>query len=275
MKIRPAIRLTAIIGVALIFLTPLWWVTISAFRPESDIFAHMFPINWEFMFPRVLSFDNFVQLTQSDFSRAIFNSCLVAALTIVIGLLICASGAFALAVIDFPYRNAVFALVVVGFLIPFDAIALPLFEILRGYNLQNTYTGLVLPGVGSGLAVFMLRQFFLGIPKELREAAMIDGMSWFQIFWRVYLPLSPHALVGAAMILFVFQWHAYLWPLLIAPAPDHKVASVAIAQFSTTFETRYGLMFAGAFIMAAIPMMLLLLSQRYLRPSVSSSGGKE
>ena len=195
--------------------------------------------------------------------------------TIVLGLAICSAAAFALAVIEFPFRRAVFMVMVVSFLIPFDAIAVPLYGIMRWMNLQNTYTGLILPGIGNGLAVFLLRQFFLGIPKELREAAFVDGMGWFGVFWRIYLPLSGPALLSAALILFVFQWQAYLWPLLIAPAPQHKVAAVAIAQFSDQFNANYGLIFAASLVISVIPMVVLTAFQRYYSASVASTGGKE
>lgn len=84
----------------------------------------------------------------------------------------------------------------------------------------------------------------MGIPKEIREAAIVDGMGWFRIYYSIYLPLSIPAMVSAALILFIFQWQAYLWPLLIAPGADYKVAAVAIAQFSTGYQTDYGLIFA-------------------------------
>ncbi|MFA1678204.1 carbohydrate ABC transporter permease, partial [Rhizobium mongolense] len=187
---------------------------------------------------------NIVGIWDSPFGLAIWNSIIVSVITVVVGLALCSTAAFALAVLEFPFRNAVFVVVTISFLIPFDAIAVPLYSIMRMFGLQDSYTGLILPGIGDGLAVFLLRQFFLGIPKEIREAAIVDGMGWFRIYYSIYLPLSVPAMVSAALILFIFQWHAYLWPLLIAPGADYKVAAVAIAQFSTANETDYGLMFA-------------------------------
>jgi ABC-type glycerol-3-phosphate transport system permease component len=269
------VRTAVAIIIALLFLLPLWWVTIGAFRPEDEIFRFLSPLTIETLLPRHIIVSNVIEVWQSDFSRAIFNSIFVTAITVVVGLTVCSLAAFALAVIDFPGRGAVFTIMVVSFLIPFDAIALPLYNIMRGFQLQNTYIGLVLPGIGNGLTVFLLRQFFLGLPKELREAATVDGLGWFGIFWRIYLPLSGNALISAGLILFVFQWQAYLWPLLIAPAPDYKVAAVSIAQFPTSFEVRYGLIFAGAFFISVIPMLVLLGFQRYLAASVASTGSKE
>jgi putative chitobiose transport system permease protein len=269
------IRLFAAIAIALAWFLPLWWVAVSALRPEDEIFRYLSQLSVWTLLPRNATLSSIIELWQSSFALAIFNSVLVSLVTVVVGLMVCSAAAFALAVIPFPGRRAIFTLMVVSFLIPFDAIALPLFNILRGYNLQNTYIGLVLPGIGNGLAVFLLRQFFLGIPKELREAGQIDGMSLFGVYWRIYLPLSGNALVGAGLLLFIFQWQAYLWPLLIAPAPEYKVAAVAIAQFSTSFEIRYGLIFAAALFISLIPMVAMIVVQRFFSASVAATGSKD
>jgi putative chitobiose transport system permease protein len=269
------LRTAAVILVAVLFFIPLWWVVVSALRPGDAIFRYLSPLSiWSF-WPKDFTLENIVGLWQGSFRLAITNSVMVTAVTVVIGLVICSTAAFALAVIEFPLRNAIFMVMVISFLIPFDAIAVPLFGIMRGMNLQNTYTGLILPGIGNGLAVFLLRQFFLGIPKELREAAVVDGLSWFGIYWRIYLPLSGPAMVSAALILFVFQWQAYLWPLLIAPAPQYKVASVAIAQFSGQYDVNFGLIFAAALFISLIPMVVLTVLQRFYSASVASTGSKE
>jgi putative chitobiose transport system permease protein len=268
-------RIVTVIALALLFFLPLWWMAVSALRPTEDIFRYLSPLSvWTFL-PRDFTLNNIIELWTGTFRLAILNSMLVTSVTVVVGLMICSAAAFALAVIEFPYRNVVFLVMVVSFLIPFDAIAVPLYQIMRGLNLQNSYIGLILPGIGNGLAVFLLRQFFMGIPKELREAAMVDGMGWFGIFWRIYLPLSVPALISAGLILFIFQWQAYLWPLLIAPAPDYKVAAVAIAQFSTSYDVNYGLIFAAALFISLVPMIVLTLFQRFYATSVASTGSKE
>lgn len=269
------VRTSVTVLCAIIFILPLWWVTVSALRPANDIFRYLSPLSWGTLFPINFTIEHVIELWSGPFRQAIMNSIIVTSFTIVFGLAICAAAAFALAVIEFKGRNLVFIVMVVSFLIPFDAIAVPLYQTMRNLNLQNTYIGLVLPGIGNGLAVFLLRQFFLGIPKELREAAMIDGMGWFGVFWRIYLPLSVPALISAALILFVFQWQAYLWPLLIAPAPEYKVAAVAIAQFSSAYDVNYSLIFAAALFISLIPMVILTVFQQGFSASVASTGSKE
>ena len=269
------VRYLAIVVVALIFFLPIWWMVISALRPNEEIFAYLVPISWQTIFPKTITFASIGELWHSDFRRSILNSVFVTAVTVVVGLAVSTGAAFMLAVAEFPFRNTAFVVMVVSFLIPFDAIAVPLYGIMIGMNLQNTYVGLILPGIGNGLAVFLLRQFFLGIPKELREAAVIDGMGYFAILLRIYVPLSVPALVSAALLLFIFQWQAYLWPLLIAPDPEYKVAAVHIAQFSDVWDTSWNLIFAGAVFISLVPMVVLTVLQQFYSTSVASTGGKE
>ena len=260
--------------IAMLFVLPLWWTVASALRPQDETFYTLSPVSVWTVIPRGLTFDNLVRLFQGDFGRAMLNSVIVTAATLIMGLAICTTAAFGLAVLNFPGRTAVFAVMVISFLIPFDAIAIPLTSIFRDAGLDNSYLGLILPGVGNGFAVFLLRGFFLGIPKELADAALVDGLGWWGIFWRVYLPLSKPALVGAGLILFVFQWQAYLWPLLIAPDPAMKVAPVAIAQFAGEHGVDFGAIFAGAVMTALVPLLVLLFFQRYFTQSLSASGLK-
>jgi putative chitobiose transport system permease protein len=266
----------AVLGwiVALLFVLPLWWTVASALRPQAETFKTLSPISIWTIIPRHIAFGNFSRLFSEQFGRAMVNSSVVTAGTLILGLAICAAAAFALAVLDFPGRTAIFALMVVSFLIPFDAIAIPLTSIFRDANLQNSYLALVLPGIGNGFAVFLLRGFFQGIPTELAEAARVDGMGWWGIFLRIYLPLSKPALIGAGLILFVFQWQSYLWPLLIAPDPQYRVAPVAIAQLAGEHGVDFGGIFAGAVVTAAVPLAILLFFQRYFTQSLSSSGIK-
>lgn len=269
------LRTVTAICCAVLFVLPLWWMTVSALRPTGDIFRYLSPLSWWTLLPKNFTLEHLYELWTGSFRVAIMNSIFVTAVTVFVGLAVCSAAAFALAVVKFPFRNAVFLVMVVSFLIPFDAIAVPLYQIMRSFNLQNTYVGLILPGIGNGLAVFLLRQFFLGIPKELREAGLVDGMGWFRIYWQIYLPLSVPALISAALILFIFQWQAYLWPLLIAPSPEYKVASVAIAQFSTSLGVNYSLIFAAAMVISLIPMVILTIFQRYYSASIAATGSKE
>lgn len=274
---RRAGRLALFIAVpvAALSILPLLWALISSLRPSSEIFAHLSPFSLATIIPSSVSLDNYAAVLNSDFARSLLNSVIVAFFSVVLGLIVSSLAAFALAVLDFPGRSAVFAVMVVSFLVPFEAIAIPLANTFRDWNLQNTLVGLILPAIGNGLAIFLLRQFFLNIPYSLSEAARMDGLSWFGIYRRIYLPLSRASMVGAGLILFVFQWQSFLWPLLIAPSPDSRVAPVAIADFAQESGVDFGQMFAAAILTAAVPLILLLVFQRQFAGSLASSGSKE
>ena len=280
MRIRPAplsraVLLAVAVAAAALAMAPLAWACMSALRPSEDIFRYLSPLSLRAFIPDRVTLRNVLGIWSSPFAGAMLNSLLVTALTVAGGLSICAMAAFALARLRVPLGGVIFALVVVSFLIPFDAISIPLSTLFRRFGLQNSYLGLILPGLGNGFAVFLLRQFFIAIPIELSEAARMDGLGWFGIFLRIYLPLSKPALIGAGLILFIFQWQAFLWPLLIAPDPSYKVAAVAIADFAGQLSTDYGMMFTAAVLVAAVPLVTLLLFQRSFTGSISATGGRE
>ncbi len=273
--VRLSIVTPVAVLIALVFVLPLVWMVGSALRPADEILRYLSPLSIRAIVPTAPTLENFRRLTDGPFPRAVLNHIIVATVTVLAGLLICGMAAFGLSAPRFRHANALFAVVVVSFLIPFDAVAIPLAGLVRTWNLDNTYAGLILPGLGNGLAIFLLRQFFLGIPADLREAARVDGAGWWSIFWTIYVRLSRPALVSAGLILFVFQWQAYLWPLLIISDQRLELAPVTLAKFLGQFDFDYGQLFAGALVIAIIPMLILLPLQRYFTQSIAHSGIKE
>ena len=261
--------------VSLAFLLPVIWLLASTFRSANETFATSTSISWHTLWPQQWTLVNLRSAVGAGFMTALSNSLLVAVITVVVGLAVSATAAFALAVIPFRGRNVVFTIVVLSFLVPFEAIAIPLSRTFSEWNLTNTLVALILPGLGNGLAVFTLRQFFLGIPTSLSEAAHVDGASWPRIFWSVYLPLTRPAMIGAGLILFLFQWQAYLWPILVTSSDSLDLAPVAIAKSFGAFSTDYGRVFAETAVLAIIPAIVLLALQRYFVTSVATSGSKE
>ncbi|MFS0795046.1 carbohydrate ABC transporter permease [Microbacterium sp. 1P10AE] len=280
MNARPRLLSRAILTalavvISLAFLAPVLWLLASTFRSATETFASSSPLSWHVLWPQDWTLDNLRSAIDSGFLSALGNSLAVAAATVVVGLVVSSAAAFALAVIPFRGRGAVFTVVVLSFLIPFEAIAIPLSRIISDWGLANTLVALILPGLGNGLAVFTLRQFFLGIPLSLSEAAHLDGAGWFRIYWSIYLPLTRPALIGAGLILFLFQWQAYLWPILITSTQAMDLAPVAIAKSFGAFSSDYGRVFAETAILAVIPAAILLGLQRFFVTSVSSTGSKE
>ncbi|SCF56667.1 carbohydrate ABC transporter permease [Streptomyces sp. Ncost-T10-10d] len=264
---------TAVV-IGVLFALPLLWVLIGSLRPGDKVLAGLDRLSWNSLIPTDATLHNYVTLFQGDFGRAVLNSIGVAAATVLLGLLLSAMAAFALSVFRFRGRGLVFAVILLSFMIPFDAIAIPLSDIFRDWGLQNTYTGLILPGIGNGLAIFPLRQFFLAIPRELVEAARMDGLGWWGIFRKVYVPLSWPALIGAGLTLFTFQWQSYMWPLLVGTEPDRQLGPIALGTLQGQMVVDYGQVFAAAVVLTVIPLVVLLRLQRYFTQSIAGSGLK-
>ena len=273
---RPRRAVVAIVAwtVGILFALPLVWMLASSFRTSGDIFSSVYPFNANILIPRTFTLDNYTTLLTGQFGLSVFNSIVVTSITVIVGLFLSAMAAFALAQMKFRGAGIVFAVIVLSFLIPFDAIAVPLANLFRDWGLANSYLGLILPGIANGFAIFVLRQFFLAIPGELAEAARMDGLSWWGIFWRIYLPLSKPALIGAGFTLFLFQWSAYLWPLLIATKPSVMLGPIALSNLATAQEVNFGAIFAGAVLLTIVPLVLLLIFQRHFTASLASTGSK-
>lgn len=264
----------SLLAVAAIFLAPVVWIVSGTLREGSEILRFATPFGPRTVIPETVTFDNLRNLFAGPFLRAIVNSFVVATTSVAIGLALNAMAAFAFAAMRFRGRNVLFAVVVFSFLIPFEVLAVPLSEAVRTLGLTNTYLALILPGIGHGLVIFMLRQFFLAVPPDLREAASVDGAGWWTVFWRIYLPLSRPALISGGLLLFLFQWQAYLWPLLITTDRTMDVGPIALARFFGQYDVDYGQLFAGSLVLSLVPALLLLRFQRYYTESVASSGVK-
>jgi multiple sugar transport system permease protein/putative chitobiose transport system permease protein len=265
---------TAAALVAVSVFLPLWWVFASSLRPGNTYVENMTPLSWLAFIPIGGDFTNYAALGSGAFLLGLFNSFLVAGLTIVLGLAIAIPAAYALATMRFPGRGLVFSFIIVVAMIPFDAIAIPLSSLFQQWRLSDSYAGLILPALANGFAIFVMRQFFMGIPQELIEAAEVDGLGRFRTLWSIVLPLSKPALIGAGMMLFLSQWQAYLWPLLIGTSPERQLAPIVLANLSTQFTVDLGQILAGSFVLSIIPMILLLFFQKQYTESLSTTGLK-
>jgi len=253
--------LAAILG--LIFFIPALWMIIGSFRPTEEIYETMSEFNWGLLIPSELSLDNYAELmNRLNFDRALWVSAYTTFWTVVMGLVLAILASYALGVLNFRGRGVVFSLVIISFMMPFDAIAIPLSQLFTDWGLANTSIGLILPAVANGLAIFQLRQYFMGIPRAYRESAMIDGASEPRILFRIYLPMSGPALINCGLLLFVSKWTSYLWPLLIVSDVDLQVAPIALARTFGERAANYGANFAGSVILSLIPALAIFALQR-------------
>jgi len=207
--------------------------------------------------------------------QPIVNTLIVSGSVIFFGCLINSIAAYAFAMYDFKFKSILFATILISFMIPFEAIALPLFGIVDSFGWVNTRLGIIVPGVANGLALFLFTQFFKDIPKSLLEAARVDGASWYTSFFRIIMPLSVPVFITSALMMFMSQWNAYLWPLLVARSRDIQLIQTRLGDFQTERGTLWSLLYAGAIISALIPLLLFLPFQKYYVQGITSSGIKE
>lgn len=258
-----ALRYGALVLIALVLLLPIYWLLMSSLRPGGDIFRHTSDFSLQTLVPRALTLENYRAALAGDLPRAIFNSLLVCASTVALGLLVNSLAGFAFAVFEFPFKKPLFILVLLSFMMPFESIVIPLYVLMRGLGWANTYAALIVPDVASGLVIFLFRQFFAGIPKEIYEAARVDGASWGQIYLRMTMPLSGATMATASLMMFIHQWDAFFWPLVAASTPDLVVVQVAIARNMTTEQSNWGALFASASTAVLVALVPFLALQRY------------
>lgn len=265
--------LAAVVG--LLFFLPALWIFIGSFRPTVEILDSLSPLSWDLLIPTQVSIDNYVSLlVKEGFGTALVNSLIVCAVSVVVGLAVSVMAAYALSVFQFRGREAVFAIVVISFMVPFEAIAIPLSQLFNTWSLGNTLVGLILPGIGNGLAIFNLRQYFMGIPSSYREAAMIDGASEPRVLFAIYTRMSGPALTNSALLIFLGQWTAYLWPLLMVTDDRLQLAPVALAGTFGEHSADYGANFAGAVLLSLIPAISIFALQRSFGRLSIGSGEK-
>ncbi|PST20797.1 carbohydrate ABC transporter permease [Mesorhizobium plurifarium] len=274
-RARRIVQLLFGIAVAAGFMLPIAWLVAGSLRPGSQIFTSLDPLSIGSFIPPRPTLENFGSALGGTFRTGLINSIIVAACTVVVGLLVCAAAAFALSAMQWRGREVVFALIVFSFLVPEEVVAVPLSAIFARGGLQNTYVALIVPFVGNGIVIFLLRQFFLAIPRSLIEAAQVDGAGWLRIFFQIFLPLSRPALIGAGLILFNGQWQAYLWPLLVTTREDMFLAPITLGLMVGQYSSDYGQIFAASTILSLIPAVILLGFQRSFTDSVAMSGVKE
>lgn len=258
-------------AIALVMLLPLIWLVSTAFKsPTEDIFQ--FPPR---LLPAQPTLQNFTRVWQTNpFGRYLFNSTLVAILTVGLNLLFCSLAAYPLARLDFRGRNALFTLIVSTILIPFQIVMIPLYILTVQLGLRNSYLGLIFPAIASAFGIFLLRQAFQAVPKELEEAARMDGCSELGIWWFVMLPSIRPALVTLAIFVFIGAWSDFLWPLIILDQPDYYTLPLGVAKLAGAFSLDWRLIAAGSVISIAPILLFFLVMQRYIVPTETGSGVK-
>ncbi len=258
-------------AIAFVMLFPLLWLVGTSFKsPTEDIFQ--FPPQ---LLPSQPTFQNFLTVWQRNpFGQYLWNSTIVAVLTVSLNLLFCSLAAYPLARLDFRGRDLIFTLVVSTIMIPFQIVMIPLFVLTVQLGLRNTYLGVIFPSLASAFGIFLLRQAFQGVPKELEEAGRMDGCSELGLWWNIMLPAVRPALVTLAIFVFIGSWSDFLWPLIVLDRPESYTLPLGVATFASSTDFDWRLIAAGSVISIAPVIILFLFVQRYIVPTDTSSGVK-
>ncbi|BAC08934.1 carbohydrate ABC transporter permease [Thermosynechococcus vestitus] len=271
MTLRRALTYLLLGAIAIAMLLPLVWLTSTAFKSANeDIFA--FPPRW---FPAEPTLANFVTVWQTNpFGQYLFNSTLVAVLTVGCNLLTSALAAYPLARLSFRGREVIFTAILATIMIPFQIIMIPLFILAVHLGLRNTYLGMILPSLASAFGIFLLRQAFMAVPKELEEAARLDGCSEVGLWWFVMLPAIRPALVTLGIFVFIGAWSDFLWPLLVLDQPELYTLPIGVVTLAGTFSLDWRLIAAGSVISIVPVFIVFICLQRYIIPSETGAGLK-
>ncbi|MFD1172322.1 carbohydrate ABC transporter permease [Oceanobacillus picturae] len=258
---------------ALIALFPIISLVISSFMPSSELMRNGISLSVSF---DQLQLDNYLYIfTQaSEYWAWYGNSLIISAITIVLSLFFSSMVGYALALYDFKGKNLFFILVLFILMVPFEILMLPLFRMMISTQLIDTYFAVILPLVVAPVAVFFFRQYALGLPKELMDAARIDGSTEYGIFFRIMLPLMGPSLAAMAILQGLASWNNFLWPLLVLRSNDMFTLPIGLATLLTPYGNNYDVLIAGS-VMTIIPIIILFIFfQRYFVSGLTVGGVK-
>ena len=248
----------------------LWLVSTSLKGPDENLLAA--PPQ---LIPQSPTLANYVEVWRTNpFGQYFLNSSVVAVLTVVLNLVICSLAAYPLARLSFRGREAILALIVSTIMIPFQIVMIPLYILAVNLGLRNTYLGLILPYLASAFGIFLMRQAFQGVPKELEEAARMDGCSDLGIWWHVMIPATRPALVTLGIFVFIGTWGEFLWPLILLDRPERYTLPLGVARLAGSFSLDWRMVAAGSILSVLPAILVFVLLQRFIVPTETSSGVK-
>jgi multiple sugar transport system permease protein len=267
---RTAIHVVLALG-ALCSFFPFYWMVVTSFKSNNEAIAS--PPTW---IPRQWHPENYVlAFNAAPFARYFFNTMVVATCSVVGVLVVSSLAAYAFARMEFHGKNVLFTLFLTTLMIPAEATLIPNFVIITKWlGWYDTYQAQFVLGLGSVFAIFLLRQFFMGVPKELEDAAMIDGCSRLRFLWSVIVPLSTPALLTLGLLTFLGSWNAFQWPLIVTRSSEMRPIQVGLSVFSSDAGSRYAELMAASTMVILPTVVVFVVAQRYLVEGISRTGLK-
>ena len=271
--LRISAYVVLIIG-ALSMIMPFLWKVTTSLKTLNAIFVQ--PKNWIQMFvPTMLVWQNYVDAwTKVPFGQFYLNSIIVG-LAVTVGQVFTSSlAAYAFARLTFPGRDKLFFAYLATMMIPGSVTMIPVYVLMRVFGWVDTYQALIIPAIFSAYGTFMLRQFFMTLPKDLEDAAKIDGCGFFRIYMTIILPLSKPALATLTVFTFMGNWGSFMWPLLVTNTMTMRTLPIGLESFKTQYSTDWHLLMAGS-VMVMLPIVIIFIfTQRYFVESIKLTGVK-
>ncbi|MGM0830538.1 MAG: carbohydrate ABC transporter permease [Bacillota bacterium] len=255
---------------SIVMLFPFIWMILTSLKTYAES-IQVPPV----MIPEDFQWKNYQEVfTLLPFFKFMMNTFIITVLRTAGQLFLCSLAAYAFARIVFPGSNLLFVLALSVLMVPGQVFLLPQYMIMVKLGWLNTLQAVVVPGLFSAFGTFLLRQFFMGLPKELEEAARLDGCNHFQIYWRIMLPLAKPGLIALGIFTILWSWNELMWPMIVNSSPDAMTLAVGLSSLQGQYGTNYPILMAGSFL-AVLPMLILfIILQKQFIEGIAITGGK-
>lgn len=271
--LRNVIAYALMAALALITVTPFAWMLLASLHPSHGTLpdpSHLRPERWHWE-----NYATVLTMQATPFFRFLGNTVLVAVCVVMGQLALCSLAGYGFARLRFWGREMVFFLFLATMMIPGQVTMIPAFLTVRAFGWLNTYWALIVPGISSAFGIFLMRQFFLTLPRELDDAARLDGCDEFGLYWRIALPLSAPALATLAAFAFIATWTDFFWPLLVTSTTEMRTLEVGLSLFKDSFgATNWPLQMAAAVLVLLPVLFVFLCTQRFFVRGIAMTGLK-
>ncbi|WP_240548206.1 carbohydrate ABC transporter permease [Paenibacillus lignilyticus] len=262
--------------IAILVIFPVYWMIMSSFRTHEEIFRYS-KLGWHLFFPVHWTINNYRDIfmdASKPFGRYMANTLFVAVIVTAAGLLVNSLAAFAFAKLRFPFKKILLVIFLSSLVIPYEVIMIPQYLLISEMHWMNSYKALIVPQIVWVFGIFMLIQFFADIPRDILDAARMDGAAWTRIYYKIVLPTAVPALITLGLMTFLNQWDSFLWPLVIINEEKKQVIQVAISSFQSLRNISWGKVLAATTISSVPILGVFLLLQKYYVQGITMSGVK-
>ncbi|PCC40781.1 sugar ABC transporter permease [Brachybacterium alimentarium] len=267
---RPGRWALLAVGVVLALLTvfPLVWMVVGSVKTPEEV-------NSASLIPSTVTLENYLYVfSQVPFARYLFNSFVVSASITLLALWFHSMAAYALARLDFPGRERIFLAIFATMLVSAPVTIIPTFIIVRTLGMVDNYAGLIVPAIFNAFGIFLLRQFYISLPDELEEAALVDGATYWAIYWRIVLPLSRPIFAALAVFFFLANWNSFVWPMTVTSDPNLRVVQLGIQTFQQQYAADWNYILAASTVAALPTLAIFFVFQKQIVASIKTSGLK-